>query len=562
MLETGRSISCVSWSAQHRDAVAIAFTFSSQVRIYDLSLVEDRSSPPKSILEVSGLGRESGHPCMTYLPYQGELLLAGSSTGHVRCWNTKKQSTRTEWNLLVDSQRSAANAKAVIAIFLLPPHQVVAVTAEGVICTLDLKNMRKPAFGHGSPEPSLVDRFDASDLFSVRQVQLVSAKQVTHSTVLLAALSGQMVLMDVIRKIALQTIRPPSWAHSLSAQAPVPVSDEASLSFEQLRDLHRRRPVAAPTQRPVTLSVWKQDVTVPVVFVAQSGRIRPLSFAPTAEPFTHHSSNALHRSLACTTLRNPQTGQWESCLRRSSEPSMTLAVALLDAEPGSFELTVSGDLQAYLVNNLVALSCPSCSSRLRCEWWEGSERKFVDCLVAGVRPGAVQLTAPYDGTRVHGGQPKVILRTSLLPGSWPMHSTFFYQLGKDVKVIEQQGIELADVSVLATASTVPLVFAGDGQERLWIVPMRSAPVADEEKRSSDPVRVLEQPSVVPISLDWAPLAIPQAPLPAQTPAVVISPVAVSSTAVGDEVDTDSEAAKKRQRLAVQSHWAAMFQSKS
>jgi hypothetical protein len=124
-------------------------------------------------------------------------------------------------------------------------------------------------------------------------------------------------------------------------------------------------------------------------------------------------------------------------MRRGSEISTTLPGHIVSAEPGSHEVVVSHDLQAYLCAEVALQTAYSKCSDVRFDWTfphgvleapADPEELAVtgpggvpyshtcsDNTVAQISPHRIVLQRPYVGPMVLHGQPRVLLRAALVP---------------------------------------------------------------------------------------------------------------------------------------------------
>jgi hypothetical protein len=131
------------------------------------------------------------------------------------------------------------------------------------------------------------------------------------------------------------------------------------------------------------------------------------------------------------------SGVSRSNMRRGSEISTTLSGHIVSAEPGSHEVVVSHDLQAYLCAEVALQTAYSKCSDVRFDWTfphgvleapaDPEElaltgpggvpysHTFSDNTVAQISPHRIVLQRPYVGPMVLHGQPRVLLRAALIP---------------------------------------------------------------------------------------------------------------------------------------------------
>jgi hypothetical protein len=131
------------------------------------------------------------------------------------------------------------------------------------------------------------------------------------------------------------------------------------------------------------------------------------------------------------------SGISRSNMRRGSEISTTLPGHIVSAEPGSHEVVVSHDLQAYLCAEVALQTAYSKCSDVRFDWTfphgaleapADPEELAVtgpggvpyshtcsDNTVAQISPHRIVLQRPYVGPMVLHGQPRVLLRAALVP---------------------------------------------------------------------------------------------------------------------------------------------------
>eukprot|EP00981_Chlorochromonas_danica_P004878 scaffold978_cov172-Ochromonas_danica.AAC.9 len=578
-LETGRSIAAIVWRKLRPDEVIVSFSFISQLRLYDLSEVQDATSSPSRLLEVSGMSKEGGHRVLTLFtaPLQkatsvigrskarttslemGEFLLAGSELGYLRCWHLHRPSSRTEWNLLADPKRSATTAEPIVAILVRTERWIVAVTAEAVLCTYDLHHLQPPAFGSGGHEPTLVSRF-AVDLPSHARLAQVQLLDDTMAILLLT--NGEIMKVDVVRNVSLLSISPPSWTCSLgtSVTSRVGGGDEAVLSLEELRDFNRSRSTNASIKCPPVCAVWKQSLCSPLIAVFQSSRLRLVSCgSKETNGFTSLGSQSYYHHRLRPVVQNLMTGEWESSLRRTNTFSLTLKTVIVEAERGDCNVRVNEDLTAMLGSEWATASSLSRCHLLRFEWQDGEGIHHFDASVASVRLGTVTLTAPYMGPYVENGSPRVRLRTQLAPSSWALGASYFVNPSSSREVKEPpelttlSGRELTEITAFAMAPTWSLAIAGDSEERLWAIPFEGPDLEEvrqeevligEEMESSGEGVISAEPPAMSTTLLLPPLPPSSQPKPIESSSptmhLLIPPIAPSPpTPSPENVDNDA-----------------------
>eukprot|EP00597_Dinobryon_sp_UTEXLB2267_P003999 CAMPEP_0170076186 /NCGR_PEP_ID=MMETSP0019_2-20121128/13200_1 /TAXON_ID=98059 /ORGANISM="Dinobryon sp., Strain UTEXLB2267" /LENGTH=492 /DNA_ID=CAMNT_0010287657 /DNA_START=398 /DNA_END=1876 /DNA_ORIENTATION=- len=145
-LQLQREVSCVEWSRSRPDELAVGFSFSAAVSLWDVGGV---ASP-----RVCEAGSEGGGSAVLrgWTPSRGERLLAGSAQGLLRCWDWSGGSSRPQllWKVAADPVKEGRGGPGVVGLALVAPPAgplLVAWLGGGVVALWDLLQLAVGTLG-------------------------------------------------------------------------------------------------------------------------------------------------------------------------------------------------------------------------------------------------------------------------------------------------------------------------------------------------------------------------------------------------------------------------------
>lgn len=274
VIDTKKAISNITWNDIHPDEVALTFSFSSDIWVYNLSLLPQDPGYHR-ILQPTGVTTSGGHkqaifwtkenyPVETTMSssQQGssgrilqskahpassqnnpatpplQYLIAGSVNGHVRCWRlrrTTQSHNRSEclWNMQV----GPSGTPIVHLQRISNSSRLLAVNQEGLVHVWDLDMAKPTAFSATGSEPALVFVVDFHALLvtnansaDVRILRVLSGKhngsQPYHLTVLLS--TGLVCTLDVQKRRIREVLRTGDHASMQTVKAIVHVGRDVN----------------------------------------------------------------------------------------------------------------------------------------------------------------------------------------------------------------------------------------------------------------------------------------------------------------------------------------------
>lgn len=467
-VDTRRAVSDIAWSLENDDEICVSFAFRPELFIYDL---QDLSSPVVT-LQIGQTGSSVGHTCVIYMPHAPaangiarsggvpeQCVLAGGKSGHIRKWNVRANPNCVHW------QVSADHVSPVVSLVEIEGRRLVSLTQSGSVSVWDLEHMSVPSFGTKSA-PTLLQRLGlglsanaigmtfhpifASELASFS----VSADAPKRRNLLLV--QGEIFVTTSrgsVVTVALNNMHELSLKRSTDVGADLlttslnePVVVGTTQNPEDMAALAAANvsPYPCPAQLPAFLG--SRLLCCPVVDSAVG--LSRLAFMKPRDSIStimdSKSDSALQTSrVSCAAfiyggLTRPPPGKptkLEKVYGRVTtadgkaepEPCLTLPGHVVSVEHGGTEVVVSRPLDSFLAVASTAASNPSRSQFVFLDWHSRAAAEPVASSASGaasgahtlahMQPNVLTLLEPYVGPTVERGEPRVLVRTNLAPGT-------------------------------------------------------------------------------------------------------------------------------------------------
>eukprot|EP01041_Mallomonas_annulata_P003149 gene3149-6194_t len=410
-IDTRKDISGLDWNPAAPDEIAVSFTYSPVIHIYDLG----RSAEPCRVLCVRHCN-SGGHLHVCYFGSAGEFVLAGGGTGSIRMWDGKRPQN-VLWEVHGDPVLNTAMAECAIVGIRpgnLANDTIIAMTRSGVISIWDTKKMIIESFGSNSL-PTCVYRMNIwdgvlfSDIPPTMRFSVINMNMfpTTYTSVYITLSSNDVYIIDLLNRGDDREIIP---AGRGMVQPPrVKTSNVVMLGVDSDQTLRDGNKYLNAQHCSAIFPVWMEKMSVTPLHGTVSLRFQNFGND------IYNNTNISTTNTNSSTIKNSSNGGGSSSgitdasksmsmsmsvpkMKRSSSMGFTLTLpgAVHTATTGSCDLFVSNDLRSFLSTST------------------SSSTYSVECITAS----GIRLNRPYEGgPDVIDGYPRVYIRTDLLPSS-------------------------------------------------------------------------------------------------------------------------------------------------